>query len=211
MKRLIAVLAVVAASVAALSTTAGAAGAACGASAPAGATLVASTSVDSTSMSGTNVTLPGSANYLVVACGVWNNTSHGYVDAAYNSGDAWNWNSSQQGWPGIGPNWGELRINGATPNWGAYNAGHTYSTTLNGASGSLNLLIFDGDANGQVAGWYGDNSGSLSVDVYQLAPPRPTNADQCKKDGWQSYGIFKNQGDCVSYVATNGKNPPAKA
>ena len=37
----------------------------------------------------------------------------------------------------------------------------------------------------------------------------PTSADQCKKGGWQKYGIFKNQGDCVSYVATGGKNPPA--
>jgi hypothetical protein len=23
-------------------------------------------------------------------------------------------------------------------------------------------------------------------------------------------GVFKNQGDCVSFVATKGKNPPAK-
>jgi hypothetical protein len=76
----------------------------------------------------------------------------------------------------------------------------------------LSLAIFDGYTGvGPVPGWYGDNSGSLSVDVYQLAPPRPTAADQCKSGGWQSYGIFKNQGDCVSYVATHGKNPPANA
>jgi hypothetical protein len=208
LKRLIAVLAVCAASLAALTATAGAAGGACAASVPAGATLVASTSVDSTSMSGVNVALPASGNYQVVACGVWNNYSHGYVDAAYNSGDAWNWNFEQQGWPGIGPNWGELQINGSTPSWGAYNAAHTYSTTLTGVSGNLSLLIWDGYPTGQVAGWYGDNGGALSVDVYKLAPPRPTSADQCKKDGWQAYGIFKNQGDCVSFVATNGKNQP---
>lgn len=36
----------------------------------------------------------------------------------------------------------------------------------------------------------------------------PTNKDQCKKDGWKSFGgVFKNQGDCVSWVATNGRNP----
>ena len=35
----------------------------------------------------------------------------------------------------------------------------------------------------------------------------PTSKDQCKGDGWKSYGTtFKNQGDCVSYVATHGKN-----
>lgn len=34
-------------------------------------------------------------------------------------------------------------------------------------------------------------------------------AEDCKKDGWKTYGIFKNQGDCVSFVATNGRNGPA--
>jgi hypothetical protein len=37
----------------------------------------------------------------------------------------------------------------------------------------------------------------------------PTSKEQCKNGGWQTYGVFKNQGDCVSFVATGGKNPPA--
>lgn len=37
---------------------------------------------------------------------------------------------------------------------------------------------------------------------FELAPPAPTAADQCKNDGWQSFGSFKNQGDCVSFVMT---------
>ena len=36
------------------------------------------------------------------------------------------------------------------------------------------------------------------------------SADRCKNGGWQSFGVFKNQGDCVSWLATGGKNPPAK-
>jgi hypothetical protein len=40
--------------------------------------------------------------------------------------------------------------------------------------------------------------------------PLPTSKDQCKNGGWKTFGVFKNQGDCVSYVATRGKNPPAK-
>ncbi len=37
----------------------------------------------------------------------------------------------------------------------------------------------------------------------------PTSKDNCKNDGWKTYGsTFKNQGDCVSFVATNGKNQP---
>lgn len=37
----------------------------------------------------------------------------------------------------------------------------------------------------------------------------PTTADQCKGAGWMQYGRFKNQGDCVSWIVTNGKNAPA--
>jgi hypothetical protein len=42
-------------------------------------------------------------------------------------------------------------------------------------------------------------------------PPTPTSADQCKKGGWQGLSdtngtLFKNQGDCVSFVATHGTN-----
>jgi hypothetical protein len=40
------------------------------------------------------------------------------------------------------------------------------------------------------------------------AHPLPTSKDQCRNGGWRSYGVFKNQGDCVSYAATGGKNPP---
>jgi hypothetical protein len=42
-----------------------------------------------------------------------------------------------------------------------------------------------------------------------LSPALPTAKDECKDGGWQSFGVFKNQGDCVSFVATGGKNPPA--
>lgn len=44
--------------------------------------------------------------------------------------------------------------------------------------------------------------------VYYQENQSQLAASQCKKGGWQSYGIFRNQGDCVSYVATGGKNPP---
>jgi hypothetical protein len=37
----------------------------------------------------------------------------------------------------------------------------------------------------------------------------PATKDQCKKGGWQNFGVFKNQGDCVSWVATGHRNPPA--
>jgi hypothetical protein len=39
------------------------------------------------------------------------------------------------------------------------------------------------------------------------APPLPTSKEQCKNGAWQQFG-FRSQGDCVSFVATGGKNPP---
>ena len=33
--------------------------------------------------------------------------------------------------------------------------------------------------------------------------------NQCMNNGWKAFGVFKNQGDCVSFFATGGKNPPA--
>jgi hypothetical protein len=60
--------------------------------------------------------------------------------------------------------------------------------------------------------------GSNNADTVEIAdndgpaPPvtalLPTTKDQCKKGGWQTFGVFKNQGDCVSFVATEGRNPP---
>jgi hypothetical protein len=45
------------------------------------------------------------------------------------------------------------------------------------------------------------------LEVPLIGPP--TSKDQCKKGGWKTFNnpTFKNQGDCVSYVATGGKNP----
>ena len=37
--------------------------------------------------------------------------------------------------------------------------------------------------------------------------PFPTTKDQCRNGGWKNFGVFKNQGDCVSFVATGGTNP----
>ncbi|MGV8897572.1 MAG: hypothetical protein ACOH10_10715 [Rhodoglobus sp.] len=52
-----------------------------------------------------------------------------------------------------------------------------------------------------------------STGTHPVLPPppaMPTNADQCKKDGYKSFGVFRNQGDCVSFVKTGGTNPPAR-
>jgi hypothetical protein len=40
-------------------------------------------------------------------------------------------------------------------------------------------------------------------------PPPPTSKGQCKHDGWKDFPQFKNQGDCVSFLAGHGKNQPS--
>jgi hypothetical protein len=51
-------------------------------------------------------------------------------------------------------------------------------------------------------------TGDISVvDAQRLS--LPTSKGQCKNGGWKTYGVFKNQGDCVSFVATKGKNQPS--
>ncbi len=49
---------------------------------------------------------------------------------------------------------------------------------------------------------------TIKVEAKAANVPAPTNKDQCKNNGWMSFNnpSFKNQGDCVSFVATNGKN-----
>lgn len=47
--------------------------------------------------------------------------------------------------------------------------------------------------------------------AYVVPPPLilPTDTDQCKNYIWQDYdGTFNNQGDCVSFVVTDGGNQP---
>jgi hypothetical protein len=43
----------------------------------------------------------------------------------------------------------------------------------------------------------------------------PLDRDQCRDNGWGRFHDgsvrFKNQGDCVSYVSTGGKNRPGAA
>jgi hypothetical protein len=53
-------------------------------------------------------------------------------------------------------------------------------------------------------------SGQQTTFDLELTPAPPSSADQCKQGGWQTFGSFKNQGDCVSFVATGGKNEPGK-
>lgn len=73
--------------------------------------------------------------------------------------------------------------------------------------GTNTIVVTDrNQPNNSAPGW-GNPAGVVSnlAVTYQ---PLPTSTDQCKKDGWIQYQVFKNQGDCVSFVATGGTNLP---
>jgi hypothetical protein len=55
---------------------------------------------------------------------------------------------------------------------------------------------------------------NAAVDNVRIVSVRllPTSKNQCKDGGWRTFGTaFKNQGDCVSFVATRGRNQPSGA
>jgi hypothetical protein len=49
---------------------------------------------------------------------------------------------------------------------------------------------------------------SVNGQVQVPRPTVPTSKDDCKNGGWKNFSspAFKNQGDCVSFVATGGRN-----
>jgi hypothetical protein len=54
-----------------------------------------------------------------------------------------------------------------------------------------------------------------SGDTATLLSPSSSNKgaaneteEECKTGGWRGYGVFKNQGDCVSFLATKSENQP---
>ena len=86
----------------------------------------------------------------------------------------------------------------------SFKLGGTYSATISTPSGAFHDEG-SADAGGTTGfGMFENFTSSLPAPT----PLLPTSKDECKKGGWQSFGVFKNQGDCVSFVATAGKNPP---
>jgi hypothetical protein len=47
-----------------------------------------------------------------------------------------------------------------------------------------------------------------TAEIAAVSRPLPLTNDQCKNGQWAGFGVFRNQGDCVSFVATGGKSQP---
>ena len=74
----------------------------------------------------------------------------------------------------------------------AYVTGYTLSTNFPTTSGAAQTT----------------HAGDFDAFVVRFAT-LPTSTEECKNGGWKTFGVFKNQGDCVSFVATRGKNQPS--
>jgi hypothetical protein len=107
----------------------------------------------------------------------------------------------------------EVRDNVATFNVPGTSFGLiTFQVTDNAGLGVADLI--EGIPTGRTASDCSPLTGAVSGSVLtgdivvHDAPPLPTTKDECKNGGWKTFGVFRNQGDCVSFVATKGKNPP---
>jgi hypothetical protein len=77
---------------------------------------------------------------------------------------------------------------------------------------SFPILLPIGPGGGSpVTGWtdQGFSEGAYRIALNGTRACLPVTKQECKKGGWRDFGVFKNQGDCVSFVATGGRNEPA--
>lgn len=116
----------------------------------------------------------------------------------------------------LGNGWTHVEYNAAQiQTWVAAAGGNPTSTLYD------LYIIFDEGTDTPVGGTIG-TAGLIHIDNISVngqvigSPTSPMTKDDCKNNGWKTLvgangGTFKNQGDCVSYVATKGKNLPAGA
>lgn len=97
-----------------------------------------------------------------------------------------------------------------------YTLGAVCDMTIDGVvavDGSMSGTWSD-NCDGARGGTWTSTSGAATLIPVVPVAVVPTTKDQCKKGGWMTLvdsagNSFKNQGDCVSFVATGGKNKGA--
>jgi hypothetical protein len=163
------------------------------------------------------VYIPAGGSVVVSASGMWSDCTT-YLTAPCVTGP--------DGFGGFPPaaNYTDPSANSGTL-LGSVDGGNTWSAIGAGPTvvqGPGELLLATNDINPAFSncnvagptGCYGDNTGAVSavITFSTFATfATPTSKASCKKGGWQSLTDangtpFKNQGDCVSYVATGGFN-----
>lgn len=120
-------------------------------------------------------------------------------------------------------------VTGAFSGTGFYNASPALTWTITGTEDG-NTISFDLLTGGSVPGVHLLGSGNVDSATMMSgtgtqsnlnpnnvtwtavgqATPLISGKNLCKNGGWMSFGtLFKNQGDCVSYMVTGGRNLPA--
>jgi hypothetical protein len=107
-----------------------------------------------------------------------------------------------------------LDTSAPTPGFGCYDGtatGTVYTpTTYNATIYTLTGNYHD-EGTSVITALFTDPAGTYLSEPFAstLTQPvliEPTDKSQCKNGGWQNYPQFKNQGDCVSYVASGGNS-----
>ena len=98
------------------------------------------------------------------------------VDAECTSESGGTWAAAAAGYP---DDLLELQVNSTDVDWspvgspngaGCDTAGHEYTLGFTGLGSSVNLRIYDGTGGQQDLGWFGDNAGSLTVEIWRVLP-----------------------------------------
>jgi hypothetical protein len=79
-----------------------------------------------------------------------------------------------------------------------------YSLVVSAAGGTLTPGPARADASMDDS--HDISTSTTLITLVDPPPSVPTSKDQCKNGGWQTFGgAFKNQGECVKFVASGGK------
>jgi len=105
----------------------------------------------------------------------------------------------------LGNGWTHVEFNAAAIAAAVVTAGGVPADTLT----DLYIIFDEGTDTGP------DFTGHVYIDNISVngqvvgSPTSPLTKDDCKNNGWKNFNpAFKNQGDCVSWVATAGRNLP---
>ena len=153
--------------------------------------LINSYQIDSANTSGVIIPLSGSNTYKFEAKGTFYPTRNQNFqsDAAYTTEDGWSTVSNKYGIYGIPPDLAAHALLSdfgqkmGIVNWGQYNSDHNYSFYFAPTSTSATFVIGDRYDNWFKTDWNNnagmtDNSGSLTLDVYECVPNQP-NPSSC--------------------------------
>jgi len=127
-------------------------------------------SVDAKGAVATSSTTPASGvNYIIEASGTYSAGAVWDADAEYGTEDSWANYTDVPGTSDPSEPHLELWVDGASVEWGVYNAGHVYTLNYTGTGSSVTFQIEDTH--------YPNNLGQLTVKIYRCVTVTPIKTD----------------------------------